>query len=290
MKIKQIIKRAFLKRKNGYTLVEVIVASALLAVLLVGMTMFIGPVMANVSSNEKSSRASNVAESVQYYISRNLRNASFVAIFSEASIDDFTSQSNINDPAMPYNQVLASAVSGSMPDFVSKQKNQNGEEVYELKCMSIRAKTDSKSGDTKYYLYDESFSSGADTIDSTKETAVFEQCFFEGIYMKCSFAHVETPLPDPDTSEGAPAPTPVTPTYRPALEIGINVYDNVSMDSSSMLFSGRGYTELINIKNAEDNKNLNLPYKVFHNPGEDFPKSLGTGTDTFIFYVVRKVI
>lgn len=293
MKIKQKLRRVFLKRKNGYTLVEVIVASALLAVLLIGITMFISPVMSNISSNEVSARASNVAESVQYYISRNLRNASFVAIFSDAQMSDFTSQAVINDVTSEQNKVLAKATSGSMPDYVSKQKNSAGAEIYELKCMSIRSVTDIKSGETKYFLYNEYFSSGADTLDSTKSSLVFEQCFFEGIYMKCSFAHVEAAAaPDPGTGTGepSPTPTPAAPTYRPALEIKLNIYDKAAMDASDMIFSGKGYTELINIKNAEDNKSLNLPYKVFHTAGEDFPTSLGTGNDIFIFYVVRKVI
>ena len=289
MKIKQKLRRTFLKRKNGYTLVEVIVASALLAVLLVGITMFIGPVMSNVASNEKSARSSNVAESVQYYISRNLRNAAFVAIFSDASMADFTDQSKISNPSLPQNQVLAKAVTGSMPDYVSNQKSSGGDELYVLKCMSIRKVTDAKSGDTKYFLYDEYFSSGADTLDSTKSSAVFEQCFYEGIYMDCSFAHVQSAPSDSSSDESTP-PTPVTPTYRPAIEIKINIFDQPAMDSSDLIFSGKGYTELINVKNAENDKTLNLPYKVFHAAGDDFPKSLGTGTDTFIFYVVRKVI
>lgn len=299
MKIKQKLRHTFLSRKNGYTLVEVIVASALLAVLMIGITMFIGPVLSNVASNETSARANNVAESVQYYISRNLRNASFVAIFSDAQMSDFTSQANINDTTSPLNEVLAKAVTGSMPDYVSKQLSKTGDPLYDVKCMSIRSVTDAKSGETKYLLYDEYFSSGADTLDSSKSSLVFEQCFYEGLFMRCSFAHVEaaaaTPDPgtaDPGTAEPSPSPSPapVTPTYRPAIEIRLDVYDKAAMGATDLLFSGKGYTELINVKNAEENKTLNLPYKVFHKPDEAFPTSLGTGKDIFIFYVVRKVI
>ena len=82
--------RFFKKRcKSGFTLVEVIVSCALLAILLMGMMLFITPIVKSFNDTNRNLVAENITTCIQNYITLTTRNATNVAIFAntnEASV------------------------------------------------------------------------------------------------------------------------------------------------------------------------------------------------------------
>ena len=82
--------RFFKKRcKSGFTLVEVIVSCALLAILLMGMMLFITPIVKSFNDPNRNLVAENITTCIQNYITLTTRNATNVAIFAntnEASV------------------------------------------------------------------------------------------------------------------------------------------------------------------------------------------------------------
>ena len=88
------IRRRLLKRNNaGFTLVDVIVASALLGVLLLGVIGFTQPVLESVREKEQNARAVMLCETIESYIAQSTRYAYFVQTFSNVIPADVTSTS-----------------------------------------------------------------------------------------------------------------------------------------------------------------------------------------------------
>ena len=115
------------RNKGGFTLSEVIISCALLGILMLGIVMFISPILETVKTTNSSTRASNAAESIEYYISRSIRNAAYIAVFTETNFTDVQSK--------------ASAV---ITDLKAKTDSN-----YNLKCISKRYAMDEKSQNYK---------------------------------------------------------------------------------------------------------------------------------------------
>ena len=88
--MKAILRRLKKHNSGGFTLVEVIVSCALLAVLLGGMMLFIYPVIRTFDDTEKVYTADNVANCIDEYITKKIYNARRIAIFSNANYDQLT--------------------------------------------------------------------------------------------------------------------------------------------------------------------------------------------------------
>lgn len=83
-KIKRLLKA---RNKSGFTLVEVIISCALLAILVLGIMTFVTPVLKMVSSGQKNARATMLAETVDTYISGILRTAKMVEVFENVNYE-----------------------------------------------------------------------------------------------------------------------------------------------------------------------------------------------------------
>ena len=70
--MKAILRRLKKRNSGGFTLVEVIVSCALLAVLLGGMMLFIYPVIRTFDDTEKVYTADNVANCIDEYITKKI--------------------------------------------------------------------------------------------------------------------------------------------------------------------------------------------------------------------------
>lgn len=269
------IKRLFHCRRNGgFTLAEMVISCALLGILMLGIVMFVSPILDTVTSTNKSTRASNAAESIEYYISRSLRNAAYVAVLTDTNFTDV--------------QTKASGI-------ISELKTKGGDTNYELKCISIRYMTDEKTGDNKYFICNEYFD-GTGPLDSTATVKVFEPCYLDGIYPQVVMTQVEQ-----EQDDG-------TKKKMPAIKLEVNVYDDPQLrrDGGSgytgLVFSGTGYTILRNIELSQQDKTLNQPFNIVSSSpiGSELgtlPVSLGSGDpdkksqemETYIFYVERKL-
>ncbi len=244
------------RNKGGFTLSEVIISCALLGILMLGIVMFISPILETVKTTNSSTRASNAAESIEYYISRSIRNAAYIAVFTETNFTDVQSK--------------ASAV---ITDLKAKTDSN-----YNLKCISIRYAMDEKSQNYKYFICSETVeNSGAlkSNANPSSDSMVFDPCYFDGIYPNVTLSRVKQEQPDGSLKD------------MPAVKINVKVYSDSKMDNADLVFLGEGYTILRNIEISQQDKSLKQPFKVIEplpnplNPGDNSMK------ETYIFYVER---
>ncbi len=78
--MKSMIRLLKKRNKGGFTLVEVVVSVALLAILMGGMMMFIAPIVRNFNDNQKDQSAQSVSACINDYIVRSIRYATQVAV------------------------------------------------------------------------------------------------------------------------------------------------------------------------------------------------------------------
>ena len=271
-KLKRLLKR---RRKNsGFTLVEMVISCGLLGILVVGITLFIAPVMKSAASNEVNVRATLLAETVNNYISRSTRNALYVKVFTNAD----RAAAEKADGAIATNKDLK-----TMQEFVNGCIDTvNNQKVYELKCISFSWENDPQTQENKYMVMNETFANSSSTKLNTTPIPVFENCFYEGLFPEFIVEQLEgTDVAPAESGSSSSSSDPDEKKPVPAMKITTKVYNDQNMGSPE--FIGVGYTEFGSIKN----KTINAKgkYKFF------LPEKLNgkdTYNTTFIYYVVRK--
>ena len=269
------IRRALLRKNNGgFTLVEVIVSSALLAVLLVGMMAFITPALNMMHTEEADSRAKTVAETIDSYINGSLRNSVYVAVFEHANM-----ATDIND----LNGAIYKNVSlNKIKDFVVSG---GSAAVYDLKCLAIRRIYDSKRQEFKYAVTSETVLSNSVQLDAGKSYSVFENCFYDGFYPDITLTALTNQI------DGEPALDPADLKNISAFETKVNIYTDPSMTDPYLVLAGKGYINFINMRSAILNSG---DYKIypaadtFVRSADDATTLYGYAGDTFIYYVTRR--
>ncbi len=266
------------KNKSGFTLVEVIISTALLGILILGMTMFMSPLFGIIQDSTADVRANNLGTSINYYLSRSMRNASFIAVFTNAKYGDFTSDNGSN----PVKTIK------EMGTYVTGHAN------YQMKCISIRKVQDYKnSGTSKYMLFNEKVDASG-MLDSTDnptgskaDRLVFEKCYYDGLFPMMEFSQPKLKKLKEDGSGDYEETTDLAPS----IQIKVTIRDKDGTDANDVIFIGEGYSELRNIKTSQDDASLNLGYKIY----SPVPTIINTSpaptdtTDTFIFYVEREL-
>lgn len=281
------IKRRLFSRKNGgFTLVEVIVSSALLGVLLLGIIAFITPAFKLIKTEETNAQASTVASAMENYITRSLRSTPYVKIFTNAQLSDFSAGKT-------------SVTSGDLKTMLDWAAAAENTDIYEIRCVSVRLTTDLRSNETKYMLYQSYFKDGQ--LTTTYDYPVFESCFYDGLYPSVSIKQATNQYRDLDDAGNPVFPknedgTYQTLTNRAALELDLNIYDDSSMGAASLVFSGYGLTELYMVaSNDYDpdpavNKN-SYGYTIYPTTQlrSDDDADTANAHDIFIFYAARKL-
>lgn len=284
--LKKIKRRLFSRKNGGFTLVEVIVSSALLGILLVGIVAFITPAFKLMKTEETNAQASTIATAMENYITRSLRSTPYVKIFTNATLSDFAATS-------------ANMSSGDMKELLDWAAAAENAEIYEIRCIGIRKATDPRSNETKYMLYQSYVKDGQ--LTSTYEYPVFEGCFYNGLYPTLSIKQATNQYRDLDDDGNPVFPknedgTMQTLTNRPALELELNIYDDSQMNTSSLVYTGYGLTELYMISSnkfdpaPEKNQN-SYGYKIYPTTQvrDDSAAETANAQDTFIFYAARKL-
>lgn len=277
MMLKKFKRRLFSRKNGGFTLVEVIVSAALLGVLLVGIIAFITPALSMMKEEETNSHASMVASSLENYITRSLRSTPYVKIVTNATNSDFSTGA----PLMADGGDIQ-----TMLKWAALSENVN---IYEIRCISLRMMTDSRTGETKYMMYQDYVSE----LGALKSMPVFDDCFYDGLFPEVTLKQATNQYRDgtfPKNEDG----TTQTLANRPALEIDINIYDDDSMDGSDLVFTGYGLTELYMIAtnkyDPDTNKN-SYGYTIY--PSEqarsDDDAETANSHDVYIFYAARKL-
>ncbi|MBE6889032.1 MAG: prepilin-type N-terminal cleavage/methylation domain-containing protein [Ruminococcaceae bacterium] len=281
-----------LKKRNsaGFTLVEVIVSTALLGVLMVGVVLFMAPVFSMVDTNETAQRADRTATTLEHYISKSLRNTVYVKVYTGVVADDIEKP----DGAIREDEDFL--------EIVEYMKNHS--DNYQLNCLSIKYVEDTNPRNSsegnhphKFMLYNESFDNNYQIISSEP---VFEECFYEDIYPKFTFdreamkieidadGNIIDPTPTPDSTteadpdETAEAEPEAKTTLYSGVKLDIDIYDDESLMAYAHIFKGTSYIEINNIKSME--LNSEGKYKVYPTLEIDPDEK-----DMYIFYVSRKL-
>ena len=269
--MKSIIRILKKRRSGGFTLVEMVVSVALLAILLGGMMVIISPIIRSYNDNAKDYTAENTANCVEEYISRTLRSAQSVSIFTNTNVASLSSNAEY------------SAEIKRMSDLVVSNNNKNNNngslggprtQLYTLRCMSLKFR------DGKYALYDEYVSTDLNgAIDTTKEAKVFSDCLYKDLYLLCDFAKPKNG--DYGKVTGAKE-------FRDdALDITISVYRDSAY--SGLVYYGTGITEMRAIKGKilAGNQTSNYKLSIYPETPLKFADTTDGSRDIFIYYISR---
>ena len=261
--MKKRIKRLLrLRNSSGFTLVEVIVACALLGILILGIMGFVTPILSSVREKEKNARALMLSEVLNTYIFSELQYAYYVATITGAATQDTTIVGG-KEPA-----VYPLTYSGS--EF-PKAKDKNlglstlkarfdklGSDDYEIRCIGIRWLEEAVTHERKLMVTHEKVKWDDKKIwlDPSKQKLLFEDCFYDGLYPVVRFEnysnqyHLEADKRDD------------TENIASALGLHVDVYTkpdcyNVKEDTRKnalLTWSGESYIGFTNIKNTLDDK------------------------------------
>lgn len=265
-KLKSLLRR---RRKNsGFTLVELVVSCGLLGILVVGVTAFIAPVLKTAGDSEKDVRATLLAQTMDEYVNRSIRDSYYVAIFTNAD------RTMVTDNAV----ITKNENIKAMKDYVDKNN-----EIYELKCFSYSWAEDVQSNEYKYMLMSEKFKVGSTALEGS--IPVFENCFYDGLFPEIEIEQLKGKNLSGDISDssesiaesGSEGEVPIS-----AVKTTFNIYTVAEMKTPS--FIGYGFTEFINVRAASDE---NKTQKFMFYPIEDMASTAEHPT-TFIYYVARK--
>ncbi|MGN0678305.1 MAG: type II secretion system protein [Oscillospiraceae bacterium] len=311
------IKRLLRKRNNGgFTLVEVIIASALLGILMLGVFGFVQPVLNSVKAKEQNARAVMLCETIESYIANSTKYAYFVQTFSGVTAADVTS---VGGTAAPIVGVKYSGTEfpantdDSLGLMLNCLNTTLGTTNYEIRCIGMRWLDDTKSGEKKLMLTNEVVDQSTLALDPTKTKPVFETCFYDGLYPVLNFNNYDNQYTVLDKTTGTAKDRYAADELKiaPALEISMDIYldpscysvDESIRKTAMVSFVGTTYQDFRNISST-NTVNKSGAYKVqpgieVHSYNDAYTASSGlaysdpkVGTcyypDTFIYFIARK--
>ncbi len=313
------IKRLLRLRNNGgFTLVEVIIATALLAILIVGMFGFVQPVMNSVRSKEQNARAVMLADTIESYIASSTKYAYYVATFSGVTPADVTSTNpsvfaNIATVKYSGEEEPFKSTAGTLEGMKKRMEALN-KANYEIRCIGMRWLADPKNGEKKLMLTNEVVNQDNLALDLTKSKTVFETCFYDGLYPVLRLANYPNQyqvLKDGSTSELVDRYEADKVTIAPGLEITMDIYldsacystTEATRTGQNMAFTGTRYAEYNIIKNIylnESGENKMLPRAEVNSYDEALALDSGAVyyndkiddntyyPDTYIYFLARK--
>lgn len=311
------IKRLLGKRNNGgFTLTEVVVASALLGVLMLGVLGFSQPVLKSVKAKEQNARAVMLCETLESYIASSTKYAYYVQTFS--GVTDADSVSTTADPAAIVNAKYVGAeytdYSGaSLADMLNCLNNVLGTDNYEIRCIGMRWMDDPKTGEKKLMLTNEVVDQKNCSIDNSKTKLVFETCFYDGLYPVLFFNNYDNQYKviDPATGNVVDKYADEDIKLATGLEITAEIYldpqcystTEATRNSAQMTFVGTTFADYRNISSV-NTINVAKEYKLSPNiEVRSYNEALAASTskvyldeeigscyypDTFIYYIARK--
>lgn len=266
--MKRIISLLKKRRSGGFTLVEMIVSCALLAVLMAGMMLFISPIISSFNDNQTDITAQNTTICVQEYITRKIRNSYKTFIVENTNYTDIQANSAYTAKIKEMND-FCSSVNGTA---IEKSK------TYLLECLSLKYDSTQK----KYFLYKEKVNMNNNgklvTSDAQK---VFADCLYDGLYSTYEFSLA----PNGDYVEGGSEPL----LRKDALKVEFNTYRDD--EYKNLVYNGTGLTEMRQVKVmlASGGKDTEYYVKVEPPSPLGFSDMTEGSRDIYIYYVTRQL-
>ena len=303
-KLKRLLR---LRNSSGFTLVEVIVACALLGILIVGVLGFITPVLASVREKEKNARAYMLSDAINTYIGQTIQYAYYVATFSGAATGD-TSGGAPKIVDLKYSGTEFSKKSGKGLSTLKATLDKMTPDTYEVRCIGIRWREDQLSGEKKLMITNETVDQAKMTLDPSKSKLVFEECFYTGLYPIISFKNYSNQYQIMQGGTLVDRVDAKDVNIAPGLGLVVDVYTtldcyNTNSDTrgSAMLsMSGESYVGFNNIKSTLLNKGDYevVPNQEVNSYDDALTKDSGAvytesgasyySPESFIYYIVRK--
>lgn len=278
-KMKKIISSLRRSANRGFTLVEMVVSIALLAILLGGMMLVIAPIVNSFNDTKTDLTAENVSTCVNEYISRSVRYASKAVVFTDTNYDEITANDTYKNLIKTLNE-----------DAKKGGVNAN----YELKCISLKHQADGK-----WYLYEEIVDkNNGGAITSSRP--IFSNVLYDGLYIT---ADIEKPLKlveevpegtgDAGTAEATTEDTAEADDpdederMNDTLAMTIRTYSDEGR--KNLVFAGTGYIELRQIDFMLSHGGSKKDYFLeWYDVTPTDPGVTDGSDDIYIYYVVRR--
>lgn len=300
------LKRLLKMRNNrGFTLVEIIIASVLLGVLVVGVVMFVTPLFDILKSNKKNARATMLAESIDTYIAGCIRGAQRIEVIQNTTLEDImTSGLTLTEEAKKAKERI----------FKYMEAGTNATK-FEVRCIGITWMTDTSTLNSakKQILVnctvDNNFSPGFDTTNTLKilnedldgdgandhVTKVFDDSMYNNLYPRISIETFKTV--DETGAETATNASGYKVSSKVYLDMDCYNVLSAERGNTNLSFDGAAHVECPNIKVAEPIVTIKDEQNAIDSgrSGRVFTENAGAlgeknyyYPDTFIFYVVPK--
>lgn len=286
--------KRLLKARNssGFTLVEVILSCALLSILILGIMMFVTPVLKMVTSGQKNARATMLSETVDTYIAGVLRTARKIEVFENVNL------ASSNNGEINLGGLSTDAASGiqRIKDFMATEAGAN----YEVRALAIVCKDEGDITTQGIRLYNATVDPASYNLkgDSIKaENQALNDLMYTGLYATVKLENFKTQ----DETTGDP-----TTNNAKGYKISTKVYsdskcynpERATREKSIQAFEGVTFFQALNLNDVND------PSDIIHICGyaPDDPQSvIQTAMDahtaedgklyypaTIIYYVASK--
>lgn len=269
--MKKIFKSFKKKGSSGFTLVEMVVSVALLAILMGGMMLFVSPIIQSFNDNTTNLTAENAATCVEEYITRSIRNSNQIAIFQNTNYTELISNTAYSAKIQSMNKYCTDVNGGSSdPTKINR--------LYSLKCISLKY----DSTDQKYYLYEEIVKTDGTLDSAANGRKVFSNCLFDDLYLLYSFVKPK--------NADYPTKADAKQFREDAVQITVSAYTDVACNN--LVFQGQGITELRQIKTMLSAGGSATDYNLTIEPSspQSFADMAEGSRDIFIYYIVRQMV
>lgn len=243
LKIKRLLKT---RNKSGFTLVEVIISCALLSILVLGIMMFVTPVLRTVTSGQKNARATMLAETVDTYIAGVLRTAKKVEVYENVNVTS-SATADINLKGVDPKGL------NDISTFMAEGENSLNYEVHAIGLVTKDAGALTEQGIRVYDLIVDpgTLNIKSESFHLSNDRQTFNDLMFEGLYVTVKLETFKQQNADgTETGNNARGYCISTKAYTDSK--CYSVASQEDRDKSLLAFEGVTYFERLNSAETSD--------------------------------------
>lgn len=275
--------KRLLKARNssGFTLVEVILSCALLSILILGIMMFVTPVLKMVTSGQKNARATMLSETVDTYIAGVLRTAAVVEVFENVELTSSSGGSVDLRALSPAGQGV-----NKIDEFMARDGSSDS---YEVRALALVCKDEGAITTQGVRLYNATVDSSTLNLDAASikpENQALNDLMFEGLYatMKLENFNTQNPSTGDETGDLAKGYKISTVVYNDSKCYNIT---QDTRDKSIQTFTGVTFFQNLNLQTASEIIKVQTLQDALDTHGEPGEGKLYYPA-TIIYYVAPK--